>query len=73
MTQSMTTGDYFMAYQRGDFVLLPFPFTDLSAAKTRPAVVVSSEIYGYLVKVRTVGIGLQRLRELLPAPPVAKA
>jgi len=34
-----------MAYQRGDVVLLPFPFTDLSAAKTRPAVVVSSEIF----------------------------
>jgi mRNA interferase MazF len=28
-------------YQRGDVVLLPFPFTDLSATKTRPAVVVS--------------------------------
>ena len=28
-------------YQRGDVVLLPFPFTDLSAARTRPAVVVS--------------------------------
>lgn len=30
-----------MAYRRGDVVLLPFPFTDLSAIKTRPAVVVS--------------------------------
>lgn len=34
-----------MDYQKGDVVLIPFPFTDLSAAKTRPAVVVSSEIY----------------------------
>jgi hypothetical protein len=30
-------------YQKGDIVLLPFPFTDLTAANTRPAVVVSVE------------------------------
>lgn len=30
-----------MAYQKGDVVLVPFPFSDLSATKTRPAVVVS--------------------------------
>lgn len=34
-----------MAYQRGDIVLIPFPFADLSASKTRPAVVVCSQLY----------------------------
>ena len=34
-----------MVFQRGDVVLIPFPYTDLSAFKTRPAVVVSSRIY----------------------------
>ncbi len=31
--------------QRGDVVLIPFPYTNLSATKTRPAVVVSSDLY----------------------------
>lgn len=30
-------------YQRGDVGLVPFPFTDLTATRTRPAVVVSVE------------------------------
>ncbi len=34
-----------MAFNRGDVVLIPFPYTDLSAIKTRPAVVVSSNTY----------------------------
>lgn len=34
-----------MMYAKGDVVLVPFPFTDLSATRVRPAVVVSSEEY----------------------------
>jgi mRNA interferase MazF len=32
-------------YEFGDVVLVPFPFTDQTAAKRRPAVVVSSAAY----------------------------
>jgi len=34
-----------MAYARGDVILVPFPFTDLSTTHVRPAVVVSSRAY----------------------------
>jgi mRNA interferase MazF len=33
------------SYEFGDLVLVPFPFTDQSATKRRPAVVVSSPAY----------------------------
>jgi mRNA interferase MazF len=34
-----------MAYQFGDVLLIPFPFTDQSASKQRPGVIVSSVAY----------------------------
>ena len=40
MTTPSTT-----TYSRGDVVLVPFLFTDRAAFKTRPAVVVSSDVY----------------------------
>lgn len=33
------------SYEFGDILLVPFPFTDQSTAKKRPAVVVSSDAY----------------------------
>lgn len=34
-----------MAFQSGDVVLVPFPFRDRLAERTRPAVVVSADMY----------------------------
>jgi len=32
-------------YSRGDIVLIPIPFTDLSASKKRPVLVISNDTY----------------------------
>jgi mRNA interferase MazF len=32
-------------YKFGDVILVPFPFTDQSTSKKRPAIVISSDIY----------------------------
>lgn len=34
-----------MSYKRGEVVLLPFPFTDHSGTKRRPALILSTEDY----------------------------
>jgi mRNA-degrading endonuclease toxin of MazEF toxin-antitoxin module len=34
-----------MAFQRGELLLVPFPFSNLSNSKVRPALVVSSTQY----------------------------
>jgi mRNA interferase MazF len=34
-----------MPYHFGDVIVVPFPFTDQTTTKKRPAVVVSSEVY----------------------------
>ncbi len=41
------------AYSFGDVVLVPFPFTDQTASKKRPAVVVSADAYHQRLPVTT--------------------
>jgi len=41
----MITGENSIMFRRGEVVLARYPFTDLSAAKARPALIVSGETY----------------------------
>jgi mRNA interferase MazF len=36
---------YMTAYRRGDIVLVPFPFSDQTTVKKRPAIIISSSQY----------------------------
>ena len=54
----------------GDVILVPFPFTDQTAAKRRPAVVVSSDVYN---RERSDLILLAITSQLQPAAIVGEA
>jgi mRNA interferase MazF len=41
----MTIGASSTGFRRGEILLVPFPFSDLSTTKVRPAVVVSGTLY----------------------------
>ena len=58
-----------MPYRFGDVVVVPFPFTDQSAIKKRPAVIVSSERYG---RERPDVILMAVTSQVRPAPTVGE-
>ena len=59
-----------MPYHFGDVILVPFPFTDQTTTKKRPAVVVSSEVYH---RERPDLILMAITSQLRPAPTVGEA
>jgi len=52
-------------YRRGDIVLVPFPFTDLSDVKRRPALVVSTDDYNE----RTADVIIAQVTSRVNSPP----
>jgi mRNA interferase MazF len=59
-----------MPYEFGDVVLVPFPFTNQSASKRRPAVVVSNRAYN-LAKPDIVLMAITS--QLRPSPGIGEA
>jgi mRNA interferase MazF len=59
-----------MPYRFGDVIVVPFPFTDQTATKKRPAVVVSSEAYQ---RERPDLILMAITSQIRPAPAVGEA
>src|SRR5437868_15044517 len=60
--RSMMIGNAFMLIACRDVVLIPFPFRDRLAEKTRPAVVVSSDLYNDQGDIVVAAITSQPLR-----------
>ena len=50
----MTTGGRSMVLRRGDIVLIPFPYAELTATKTRPAMILSSTTFASAERKMTV-------------------